>query len=152
MADNLSNILVDQAFNHWLAGFIDGEGYFDIRPTKNRAFYCRFVLVLRADEKLILEEIVTRTQLGSISIRHRGRDGASPQIEWYLCTKKDCKSLVELLDAHPLRAKKKRDYELWRQAVLEWTQQVRLSNTYDWSHISSLRDEMMATRRYQEVR
>jgi hypothetical protein len=139
-------------FNDWLAGFIDGEGHFDIRPVKGRtAYFCRFVLTVRADERGILKEIVDHTGIGIVSPAHHGKNGSNPQLTWTAFNKTDCRALVELLDSHPLRAKKKRDYELWREAVLEWSKQKRLPNNYDWSRIVSLREDLMQGRKYQEI-
>lgn len=34
-----------------------------------------------------------------------------------------CRQLVSIFDAHPLRAKKARDYSVWREAVKVWTEE-----------------------------
>src|SRR5438552_588191 len=101
--------MIDDAFGHWLAGFIDGEGCFIIRQMNRNEIYCSFSISLRDDDAAIIEEI--RSRLGGIGIlkfRHRkGRNGNDcPQVEWVLQSGQDCAVLVRVLDKYQLRAKK----------------------------------------------
>jgi LAGLIDADG endonuclease len=108
--------MVDEAFLNWLAGFIDGEGSFGIYPS-GRAMATRFTLSLRDDDAAILQEIVQRTGIGHL-VRRRRIGSSRPQTKWIVYGAEDQVKLVEILDAHPLRAKKLRDYEVWRRAVI----------------------------------
>lgn len=141
---------VDPAFGHWFAGFIDGEGCFQIlrrtaarhgyRPTGYR---CRFVMSLRADDGAMLEEIQARTGLGVIYRRvARARPADAPQWRFEVNTKRSCIAFVRLLDRYPLRAKKAYDYALWRQAVLEWQMitQRGPGRGSDWSRMGELKE------------
>jgi hypothetical protein len=106
---------IDPSFGHWLAGFIDGEGSFSM-PSGARGCAPRFALELRDDDQAILEEIAHRTGIGR-TYRRAKRDNAQSQASWQVFTMRDVARLVELLDTYPLRAKKRRDYEIWKEAV-----------------------------------
>jgi hypothetical protein len=79
---------IDDGFGHWLAGFADGEGSFNIGHPKRPAapsYNCSFSIGLRIDDLPILEEIERRTGIGRLSVhlqkpdrvttRHRGDAG-----------------------------------------------------------------------------
>jgi hypothetical protein len=56
---------VDDPFGHWLAGFMDGEGYFGVHHTGHR-YNCRAVLKLRADDYAVLARIREETGVGTL--------------------------------------------------------------------------------------
>jgi hypothetical protein len=114
---------VDDAFGHWLAGFIDGEGCFIIKanPKRGRVHYaCVFEISLRADDAAILHECARRTGLGQVHEK-RGRiteRRPNPFVRWQMSRRAEALALVELLDRYPLRAKKAQDYAIWKRGVL----------------------------------
>ena len=104
----------------WVAGLIDGEGSFWVRqPNKSSSFACGMTLQLRADDREVLEEIRTFTGVGTIedhnppSARNRG---VAPSVKWVVRRKADVQALARLLDGR-MHSKKKRDFELWAEAV-----------------------------------
>jgi len=114
---------VDRDFLNWFVGFTDGEGCFLIRNTRKK-HYTDFIIHLRADDIAILEEIRTRLGFGSVAVENRQYhydryDRQFPMGYFKVCKIKDCQRLVALFDHFPLRAKKKADYEIWREAVRE---------------------------------
>lgn len=118
---------MDDAFGHWLAGFIDGEGTFAINRQnvgrEQSTYGCKLIVKLRDDDAPILEEIREKTGAGTICRKGPGSDGRTnnAQAAWQVQSRGDCLRMVEILDRYPLRAKKSRDYAVWREAVLAST-------------------------------
>lgn len=143
---------IDDAFGHWFAGFVDGEGNFDIHAIHNtrRTFICRFSIGLRIDDHDILAEIQRRTGLGDIRIHcppqggPRGRTG--DQARWTVARKRETAALVEIFNRYPLRAKKRHDFEVWARAVSVWLE-VRNKRRHDWSELAALQQELREGRR-----
>lgn len=106
---------LDSAFGHWLAGFIDGEGCF-LLYRNHGSWDCRFELALRDDDADILHEVYQRIGLGRIAAKPAYRT-SKPQVTWQIKKQEECVGLIEVLDRFPLRAKKQRDYAIWREAV-----------------------------------
>jgi hypothetical protein len=154
---------IDSAFGNWLAGFIDGEGCFTIRHSKRvGSVGCSFILSVRFDDAEIIEEIHRRTDIGRVRVRDRtGGPGLNgkPQVLWAVNSVPDCLRLAALLDEHPLRAKKRRDYAIWRLALAEdaaryigYGKRRRLPGHEE--HVRRMlayRDAMTATRSYDET-
>jgi hypothetical protein len=112
--------VIDAAFGHWLAGFIDGEGNFDVHRQQRPAgtyFYCRFELTLRADDRAILEECQRRLGGKLYDMRHAASIGRRPQVRWEIVSRAECLALAAVLTAHPLRSKKARDFATWSEAL-----------------------------------
>lgn len=65
-----------------------------------------------------------------------------------LSSKEECENLVALLDAYPMRAKKRRDYEVWREAVLYWTSREHGQKCVNFEPMVKLRDKLVAGRAY----
>jgi hypothetical protein len=144
---------MDDLFGHWLAGFIDGEGTFQIQhhPARRGArahVSLRFSITLRNDDIAILEEIAERTGLGLVRRRRPRNHDSQPQATWRVGRKDECLRLVELLDRYPLRAKKRHDYTIWREAALLWNAVDSRTATNDWGPLLALIDRLKSGRRY----
>lgn len=140
----------DDAFGHWLAGFIDGEGSFIIHGAERKQ--CRMCVKLRADDRAILDEIVERTGIGRVT--HQPNNArTNPQYGWLVITKADCQRLVALLERYPLRAKKARDFEIWREAVRQWVAMAPRNGhkRNDWTGMAVLQDQLMEGRRFSNI-
>lgn len=138
---------MDDAFGHWLAGFVDGEGCFttDVsRRYRASRTHAAMRLELRVDDLPILEEVQRRTGLGNITILkpRKGYEGAV----WRVERKSDCLALVALFDRYPLRAKKARDYAIWREFVLAWSV-TRVHGPRDWVYFEELHQSLKTGRR-----
>lgn len=107
------------AFGNWLAGFVDGEGHFQLRYTRQQYIPCgSFCIKLRGDDLNILYEINKFLGCGSVhgqKERGRSKPGAYYRIS---STPLLRQILVPLFEKYPLRAKKARDFAVWKQAVI----------------------------------
>lgn len=137
---------VDDAFGHWLAGLIDGEGCFGIYASNAHKGHddwrLTFQLQLRDDDEPVLREIHGRLLIGSVwrQVPNRPWD-AKPTLTWGVYSRAHCKALAAILDRFPLRTKKARDYAIWRAApaVSPWRR----------AELARLRDELVAGRAYE---
>jgi LAGLIDADG endonuclease len=103
------------AHDAWFSGFADGEGSFGIYARGKSGWAPVFDVRLRADELPILVEL--RVAFGGRLNFVQARAGAAPQVHWRVASKGDMQRLAAYFDAYPLRAKKARDYVIWRRAV-----------------------------------
>lgn len=145
---------IDPGFGYWLSGFVDGEGCFSIHHQKRTdSCMAALTIALRDDDAAILYEIRDALGLGLIYHNKPRQVGPSkPQVRWDVHRKADVLQLVALFDRYPLRAKKKRDYEIWRRAVLEWQTIVHYAKTNrrdQHAQMKALRRELMAVRSYE---
>lgn len=116
---------VTDAFGYWFAGFTDGEGCFAIGKDKRKSscakYNCQFSITLRDDDKAILELI--RDTLGFGRICDIPNYSCNPNVHVQarldVCAISQCAKLVKIFLKYPLLAKKRNDFEIWRQAVTE---------------------------------
>ncbi len=109
----------DEHFGHWFAGFTDGEGCFSIDKIRI-SYICKFTIALRVDDMPILEEIRARFQIGEVyHLKPRNQSRAAAILR--VARMDDVLKLVSILNRYPLRAKKRNDYIIWRDAVALWT-------------------------------
>lgn len=134
-----------EAFGNWFAGFADGEGSFQIAKNGN-SYSPRFVITVREDDRPVLEEIHKRLAVGQVSRHYTpGMQVAErlPQARFQVAQRGECLKLVHLFDRCPLRAKKAKDYEIWREAVHE-----ALSDLRDPERMQRLKDQLEEGRRF----
>ncbi len=122
---------IDRAyFGIWLAGFTDGEGSFTLRQehriytsgTKCTVSSAAFAIGLRSDDFAILSTIQSFFSCGEIQNRERFNPttpNGKPSSDYRVQSVSDLAAIVvPFFDAHPLLAKKKRDFAIWREGVL----------------------------------
>ncbi len=123
---------IDPSFGHWFAGFTDGEGCFTITAKYNLprrhfpSYGLSFHIGLRRDDLPILEEIRTRINVGRIKVSHQNKE-QNPQARLIVTRKRECFRLIDIFDLFPLRAKKARDFSIWKEAGMIWSKIKRLS-------------------------
>jgi len=115
----------DDAFGYWLSGFVDGEGCFHarghIRKSDNaKCLVVYFSVKLRADDRPILEAI--RGTLGIGHIYEYGEKlSKHPQADYRVHHREELAGvIIPHFDRYPLRSKKGRDYQIWREIVLRY--------------------------------
>ena len=140
-------------FGHWLAGFIDAEGCFGVKKVRRGAYYgCRFSLKLRDDDIPILNLIRTQTGIGNIRSEIKRSGNSKPCAIWSVDTKEDCPKLVTFLDQHPMRAKKAKDFAIWKEAVKIWTTMQtgnRWKGPPDWATMIALKSQLETIKVYK---
>jgi len=117
-----SGVSNSDPFGHWLAGFLDGEGTFVISRHARGAYRCAVRIKLRQDDEPILVEIAEFTSCGRIFtyVEREPDKRREATATWVVDRRDQCAAMVRLLDRYPLRAKKARDYAIWREAVQAW--------------------------------
>lgn len=116
------------AFGHYLAGLTDGEGCFFLgiiddkrNPRRSHTPIVQFVIQLRADDLLILQLVRSYLQCGHVTeVKRKKTEGnRKPKVCYNVANYLDLATVVvPHFDRFPLRAKKARDFVIWRQAVL----------------------------------
>ncbi|MBI4053957.1 MAG: LAGLIDADG family homing endonuclease [Candidatus Doudnabacteria bacterium] len=109
----------------YIAGFADGEGCFALKFRKDQQrnrdgtfreyFYwgAEFAIVLRADDIEILQSIQRTLSCGTIS-----KSTKSESVRFSVQNPKDLlEKIVPFFSKYQLRGKKRRDFELWTEAV-----------------------------------
>ena len=153
--------MIEAAFGHWLAGFIDGEGCFYITSTRPAAaapgaLRPKFVLSLRADDRAVIE--AARDQLGGLGrIDEYEPSGPGKRtVRWSIQAQGELEALRDVLDAHPLRSKKRRDYAIWCKALSaaadlrRGSAVARAGNAEIYACIKRCKDEIAEVREYVE--
>lgn len=135
MISRMDDVRFTDCWYSWFVGLTDGEGSFvigkDNRNNRQAAYHCRFFLQLRDDDKSTIEEIRDTLGVGNIfdePARTRGSYNQRPLTRFQVGAIKDCAELVKIFDWYPSRAKKKRDYSIWRSAVIELQKPVAHRN------------------------
>jgi hypothetical protein len=148
------------ALGHWFAGFIDGEGCFyiaDLTKARPGVYRPRFALTLRCDDRSTLE--AAREVFGNIGTLHEYEPSGAGRrvVRWMFQSQSDCEALCAILDQHPLRSKKAKDYALWRKAVNLAAGLRRGSGTTlvvdngaIYTRIKQIKDEISEVREYVE--
>lgn len=136
-------------FGHWIAGFVDGEGSFNIGHSAQygSTYWCSFKLSQRDDDAAIIYQIHDAwCQIGNLTTL-APRGASAPQIVLTVNKLDECELLRDFFIEYPLRAKKARDLEVWSRGLAE-LRQWRTSRDYDWSRMRELRNQLVNGRLY----
>ena len=132
----------------YVIGFIDGEGSFSVSINKHQTLKsgievkAEFEIELRADDREIIERIMTTIGCGIIYDCSYERYGWFPHVKYKITSTKDLETyLFPFLDRYPLQAKKRRIYELFRAIVLMMRRKEHLAPA-GCEKIQHLRNEM----------
>ena len=110
------------AFGHWLAGFTDGEGCFylglNTGGSGKKYGLAHFTLTLRADEMPILQTIKQRLGCGNIYFRRISKGERKSAASYAVVRQSDLTGIiVPFFERYSLRAKKARDFAIWKRGV-----------------------------------
>lgn len=109
----------------YIAGFVDGEGCFALkfrrdvryeRTGKPVYFYwdIEFAIVLRQDDKEVLEKIKNTLNCGKIH-----KPNKSGSVRYAVNTISDLLNIIApFFEKYPLHAKKRLDFRLWKEALV----------------------------------
>jgi hypothetical protein len=126
------------------------------RDSQWDSYGCEASIQLRRDDRPILEEIHARLGIGSIYDRataNKNRPNDNPQSQWKIGNGRDVSVLVALFERYPLRAKKARDFEIWREAHTIWCGLPR-GKRYgglNEAHLAPLKAQLESGRKYRET-
>jgi LAGLIDADG endonuclease len=131
---------------HTVAGLIDAEASFLISEMNGgRTLSCGMHLAVRDDDVDLLHSLAGRTGVGVV--RQTSQRG-NPQALWDVCRKDEASELARLLDAHPLRSRKRQDFEVWRDAVALWSR----GGADRFARMRELQAELRSVRAYRAPR
>lgn len=105
--------------SHRLAGLVDAESHMSIVPNNRGGWRCLLQVALRDDDRDVLTDLRKRLGIGHLSAIS-AHNTSRPQVKWTVTSKLECAVLSDVLDAHPLRARKLAEYEIWREALSVW--------------------------------
>lgn len=158
---------MDDSFGYWFSGLSDGEAHFQARVGTTHGYkslYLRFSIGLRLDDKSVLEYIHSTLQVGTVHDHHRWKTKTPlqrHQATFQVSKATDIRGvLIPMFDKYPLRTKKLRDYQVWREIVLDygwdgsnrkvfWTGQKRF-NDEQWTAIGQRCLHLKEERAYVE--
>ena len=141
---------LDQTWCAWFSGWIDGEGCFTARLTgsNNGAISCGLRVRVRDDDTGLICSVKDTVKCGRIFSDSMTRNGTNPQIIWNCSNLSACRNiLIPLFDKYPLQSKKMRDYQVWREIVMNLSEGWHLNRNLR-CNIIGLCEELSSTRKY----
>ena len=155
---------MEAGFADWFAGFVDGEGCFQLNLTKanpgNPLMMMRpmFKIGQRDDDAQVI--FYCREQLGYGNISSRGKQRtfgrnqeytSQPQTWLEVSSKKDFVPFCNLLDER-LRSKKAEDFLVWKEAIQYGMENGFTENSLYWSEMLALKEQLSEGKKYQGLR
>jgi hypothetical protein len=110
-----------QGFGHWLSGFIDGEGHFQLAIQHKKTHShptAKFTLGLRDDDGDIIRLIQSFWRCGVLIFDARSGKPGHPKMCLQVSRIEDLHEIViPHFEVFPLRAKKRRDFDIWSKGI-----------------------------------
>lgn len=103
-------------------------------------------ITLRDDDLDVLLRIQEVLGMGTIHRANRKRENKNSTMMWTVSRAKDCDRLAEIFGRFPLRNKKQRDFEIWREAVKEQSNPLKQRNLRKMAY---LHDKIRLVRSYR---
>ena len=133
-----------EALLAYLGGFFSGEGCFGLSRLRPSA-----VVKLRRDDRAILELFVSRFGLGKVrDIPAYG--GTNPCATWVIGATDELGPAVRLFEAAQLRGRKRREFEVWREAAEERVFARLAGRRWDRARVEHVAGRLTALRQYRE--
>jgi hypothetical protein len=129
----------------YLSGFTTAEGHLGISVNSQGGCCPRFQIGLRADDLPLLCELRERVDAGRIYESPR-EPRRGPYAAWMVRDAPGLMRLMRNLDRYPPRGRKRREYEIWRQAVLEYAKPGPRKPIH--KRLGELRTELAEARAY----
>lgn len=145
--------MVTNDWCQWFAGFVDGEGCFVVEGGV-AGYTPRFSIVLRDDDRAVLEEVQEVLGTGSITLmsnaarRSAGTSNGADCFQ-YRVHGVNCALVVAALDGR-LRSKKEAELQIWKQAV-ELRIRVPRCIGDDALEMKRLREALQVAKRRKEI-
>lgn len=141
---------IDDSFGYWLAGLVDGEGCFKLVTTKKRELpQPSLTINLRSDDKNTLLMIKNILGFGCftenmIKITVDGRK-LNPMCGYVVSSVNGCKILSDIFSKYPLRSKKNKDFQIWKEAI-----EILLSDNIDKKILGELKNKINEVKLYHD--
>lgn len=115
----------DPEFCQWFVGLVDGEGCFSMLQVKPKLrWIARLTIALREDDREVIS-LLTEKFGGRVNKTNDKRMTHSPSLHWEFNTPFGCYAIIELFGKWPLKSKKKKDFDIWKEAVELWVRSRR---------------------------
>jgi hypothetical protein len=126
----------------YFGGFFSGEGSFGLSGLGPRA-----VIKLRRDDRSILELFATRFGFGTVC-DIAAYDNPNPSVIWTICATDDLAPAVRLFENAELRGRKRREFEVWRDAAHERAFAKIGGRRWDRARVAAAAERLTAMRTY----
>ena len=128
----------------YFGGFFSGEGCFGLSALQPRA-----VVKLRLDDRAILELFAARFGVGTVG-DHAAYRSDNPSAAWLICATDEMGAAVHLFEAAELRGRKRREFEVWREAAEERSFARLAGRRWDRARVRRVAVRLTALRPYRQ--
>jgi hypothetical protein len=137
----------------YFVGLFDGEGCFITHYRKRGKMHDYALLlriVLRDDDEEVLTSL--KEQLGGRICYTRHKPPTNRSVSWWIQNIKElAENIVPVFDAYPLRSKKRFEYSIWRELVVErYKSKKKLAPDFETRFLEAIR-KIREIRRYKRV-